>query len=205
MKSIFMTVLGVLLASCAGLKRQSPGLSMTSSPAGAEVSYLSKHNKFEKLGLTPLNLKDGQLQRLQSANDQFLALQVRKSGHAVETILVDLRSTKKISYFAALEPIDVWNNKEQEISSVAANSLARKIQLINQLVMRKNHQAALSRADLLINQFPKAGAFYDIKGSIFLLMGDRPEAIANYRKSLQLNPENADTQRMLEKLNGGVQ
>jgi len=47
--------------------------------------------------------------------------------------------------------------------------------------------------------------YYDIKGSIFLLMGDRPEAIANYRKSLQLNPENADTQRMLEKLNGGVQ
>jgi len=48
--------------------------------------------------------------------------------------------------------------------------------------------------------YPQSGNAYDSLGEAYMDDGDRPQAIANYRKSLQLNPKNRNAVRMLQKL-----
>jgi len=48
--------------------------------------------------------------------------------------------------------------------------------------------------------YPQSGNVYDSLGEAYMDDGDRPQAIANYRKSLQLNPKNRNAVRMLQKL-----
>jgi hypothetical protein len=50
----------------------------------------------------------------------------------------------------------------------------------------------------LIDQYPKAYVFYDIKGSIQLLRGKRAKAIVSLKKSLSLNPENVQSEKLLK-------
>jgi hypothetical protein len=48
--------------------------------------------------------------------------------------------------------------------------------------------------------YPQSGNVYDSLGEAYMDDGDRPQAIANYHKSLQLNPKNRNAVRMLQKL-----
>jgi tetratricopeptide (TPR) repeat protein len=63
---------------------------------------------------------------------------------------------------------------------------------------RLNDARAVLRAN--IEAYPDAFNPYDSYGEVCMLMGDRVEAIANYRKSLELNPQNTNAVVMLEKL-----
>ena len=50
---------------------------------------------------------------------------------------------------------------------------------------------------------PEAYNTWDSLGEAYMINGDRERAIANYEKSLELNPENAGAADMLESLRGG--
>jgi len=49
--------------------------------------------------------------------------------------------------------------------------------------------------------YPQSGNVYDSLGEAYMDAGDKPQAIANYQKSLQLNPNNRGAVKMLQKLN----
>ncbi len=204
MKRILITLIILNSAACSLLKGKEQALSITSNPPEAEISYLTKNKEYKVLGKTPFSLSPADLKIINDENSQFAAFQIKKSGHAIETLLLDLRSSRSVEYFASLKPIDVWNNKEQEISSAAANSLARKIQQINHHVLKRDHVSALSRTEALIQQFPKASSFYDMRGSILLLMGKKSEAISSYEKSLSINPDNSEAKKVLHLLETGA-
>jgi tetratricopeptide (TPR) repeat protein len=202
---IVLTLFVLGLSSCSFIKSGQQEISINSNPAEAEVGYLTANGDFRSLGKTPLKLDQQQLSTLKKEDKQFSSFQIKKSGHAVENLLVDVRTNNKIDYFANLKPIDAWNDKELEVSSTSANRLAQKIQMINQMVLKKEHDKALLQIDFLIQQFPKANTFYDMKGSVLLLMGKKTEATASYQKSLALNPDNVQAQRVLSKIKVGVQ
>jgi D-alanyl-D-alanine-carboxypeptidase/D-alanyl-D-alanine-endopeptidase len=63
---------------------------------------------------------------------------------------------------------------------------------------RLSDARAVLRAN--IEAYPDAYNTYDSYGEVCMLMGDTEEAIANYRKSLELNPENTNAVEMLKKL-----
>lgn len=68
------------------------------------------------------------------------------------------------------------------------------------LIAVKKFQDAIRILQLNVETYPKSSNAYDSLGEAYLDAGEKTLAIANYRKSLELNPKNANGARMLNKL-----
>jgi len=53
---------------------------------------------------------------------------------------------------------------------------------------------------LNVKAFPEAFNPYDSLGEAYMLAGEKELAIKNYRKSIEINPDNENGRKMLEKL-----
>ncbi len=63
-----------------------------------------------------------------------------------------------------------------------------------------NTVAAAALFNINILQFPRSANAYDSMGEAYMVMGDKKQALENYRKSLDLNPSNDNAKKMIEKL-----
>jgi tetratricopeptide (TPR) repeat protein len=70
-----------------------------------------------------------------------------------------------------------------------------------QLIRVNKFKEAIRIFQLNIEAYPKSSNVYDSLGEAYMNDGDKPQAIANYQKSLQLNPKNRNAVEMLQKLN----
>lgn len=59
---------------------------------------------------------------------------------------------------------------------------------------------AIGVFELNVEAYPSSSNAYDSLGEGYLMAGDRVSAVRNYRRSLELNPENQNAIRMLEQL-----
>jgi Tfp pilus assembly protein PilF len=67
--------------------------------------------------------------------------------------------------------------------------------------LRAQHVAeAIVLFRLNVEMYPKGFNTYDSLAEAYMMQGDRDLAIANYRKSLELNPQNTNAVEMLKKL-----
>jgi uncharacterized membrane protein len=71
-----------------------------------------------------------------------------------------------------------------------------------QLIHAKKFKEAIRILQLNVEAYPQSSNTYDSLAEAYMDDGNRPQAIANYQKSLQLNPKNGDATQMLQKLNG---
>ncbi|HWY55120.1 MAG TPA: DUF2306 domain-containing protein [Terriglobales bacterium] len=71
-----------------------------------------------------------------------------------------------------------------------------------QLIGTKKVKEAIRILQLNVEAYPQSSNVYDSLGEAYMDDGDKPQAIANYRKSLQLNPKNRGAALMLKKLGG---
>lgn len=71
-----------------------------------------------------------------------------------------------------------------------------------QLIQAKQFQEAVRIFQLNVEAYPKSGNTYDSLAEAYMDDGDKAQAIANYEKSLQLNPKNGNAVQMLRKLRG---
>jgi uncharacterized membrane protein len=69
-----------------------------------------------------------------------------------------------------------------------------------QLIRTKKFEEAIRILQLNVEAYPKSSNVYDSLGEAYMDDGDKPQAIANYRKSLELNPKNSGAVLMLQKL-----
>jgi tetratricopeptide (TPR) repeat protein len=69
-----------------------------------------------------------------------------------------------------------------------------------QLIAVKNFKDAIRILQLNVEAYPKSSNVYDSLGEAYMDAGESALAIANYRKSLELNPRNAHGAMMLKKL-----
>jgi len=67
----------------------------------------------------------------------------------------------------------------------------------------KHIREAIALFKLNVEAYPNAFNPYDSLGEAYLVQGDREAAIKNYRKSLELNPNNTNAVTMLKKLGAG--
>ncbi len=65
---------------------------------------------------------------------------------------------------------------------------------------KKDVRAAVEVLKLNAEEFPRSFNVWDGLGEAHYRAGNREEAIRNYEKSLQLNPDNVGGKRMLEKI-----
>jgi uncharacterized membrane protein len=70
-----------------------------------------------------------------------------------------------------------------------------------QLIHAKKFKEAIRIFQLNVEAYPKSSNAYDSLGEGYMDDGNKPLAIANYQRSLQLNPKNRNGLLMLEKLN----
>lgn len=61
---------------------------------------------------------------------------------------------------------------------------------------KKNEALQVFKLNTLL--FPKSWNVYDSYGEILETLGNRKEAIINYRKSLELNPDNTNARKYLD-------
>lgn len=70
------------------------------------------------------------------------------------------------------------------------------------LLRRKYVSEAAEVFKLNTIAYPNSFNVYDSLGEAYMKLGNNELAILNYNKSLELNPENKNAVKMLEKLNG---
>ncbi len=70
-----------------------------------------------------------------------------------------------------------------------------------QLIQMKKFKEAIRIFQLNIEAYPQSSNVYDSLGEGYMDDGDRALAVANYQRSLQLNPKNRNAVQMLQKLN----
>ena len=71
-----------------------------------------------------------------------------------------------------------------------------------QLMAAGKGEAAIAVFRLIVETFPKSANAYDSLGEAYMNHGDKVLAIANYERSLALNPANDNAVKMLTKLRG---
>jgi uncharacterized membrane protein len=70
-----------------------------------------------------------------------------------------------------------------------------------QLIKSGKLKEAIRIFQLNVEAYPQSGNTYDSLAEAYMDVGDKPLAIANYQKSLQVNPKNRGAVLMLQKLN----
>jgi hypothetical protein len=70
-----------------------------------------------------------------------------------------------------------------------------------QLIRTKKFKEAIRIFQLNVEAHPQSSNVYDSLAEAYMDDGNKPQAIANYQKSLQLNPKNRNAIQMLQKLN----
>ena len=70
-----------------------------------------------------------------------------------------------------------------------------------ELMGKKSFKDAIRIFRLNVEAYPQSGNAYDSLAEAYMDNGDKELAIANYQKSLQLDPSNSNAVQMLKKLN----
>jgi Predicted membrane protein (DUF2306)/Tetratricopeptide repeat len=70
-----------------------------------------------------------------------------------------------------------------------------------QLLQADKFKQAIRIFQLNVEAYPQSGNTWDSLAEAYMDEGDKAQAIANYQRSLQINPRNANAVKMLQKLN----
>jgi uncharacterized membrane protein len=98
-------------------------------------------------------------------------------------------ATKQYHDLKAAEP-STYNFDEDQLNALGYR-----------LIATKKFKEAIRILQLNVEAYPQSSNVYDSLGEAYMDNGDKPQAIANYRKSLQLNPKNRGAVQRLQKLN----
>jgi len=100
------------------------------------------------------------------------------------------------------EALTGYRQIKQDKTDAAAVSEGRINNLGYTMLQQKKLPEAIALFKLNVEFYPKAWNTYDSLGEAYMNSGNKDLAIANYRKSLELNPQNANGREMLKKLEG---
>ena len=117
---------------------------------------------------------------------------VRKSiGDEMLLIIFEKNIDEAIKrYYEAKEKsFDEYNFKEAQLNTLGYN-----------LLQGQRYKDAVKIFELNAKEFPLSANVYDSLGEGCMLDGQKELAIKNYKKSLELNPQNDNAKQMLQKL-----
>ena len=109
-------------------------------------------------------------------------------SHSISSGGIDA-AVKQYHELKSTQP-DAYDFDEAEVNSLGY-----------QLLGNKNFKDAIRVFQLNVEAYPQSGNAYDSLAEAYMDNGDKGLAIANYQKSLQLDPSNSNAVEMLKKLN----
>jgi len=110
----------------------------------------------------------------------------RNTGRALPADVVEHYQRIQAKLYAYLEPQGALNRYRADDTSIVARYGRAYAYFRRGEVMR-----ALPLVDGLIQQEPKNGFFHELKGDLMLQNGRAPDAVAPYRKAIELAPDSA--------------
>jgi tetratricopeptide (TPR) repeat protein len=108
------------------------------------------------------------------------------------TVLLETRSAEAVAEICRKQA--TLKEPEYNISEEAINTLGYE------MIAQKKVADAAVLLQLNVDLYPKSDNVYDSYGEVLLLQGKKEEAIKAYRRAVELNPNNTNARRVLEKL-----
>lgn len=96
--------------------------------------------------------------------------------------------------------VEAYRNIKKEQPNNVAVDEGRINDLGYELLGKKNYPAAIAVFKLNVELYPQSSNTYDSLGEAYMMNGDKELAIKNYKKSLELNPQNTNAVAMSKKL-----
>ena len=164
---------------------------------GGDIGYVSYFLRNTTKDQTVIILSNIELLRhytptglMRILNDESYKLDIKSLAGAMgkEYNLRGVEAMLKV--FKQLKGSEQYNLSEDEINELGYRLLYDK----------KDAASAIEVFKLNAEQFPKSFNVWDSLGEAYYRAGKVEEAIKNYEKSLQLNPENEGGKRMLEEI-----
>lgn len=184
--------LAVFLLACCSSRE----IRISSAPDAAEVTLLKADRTEVSLGKTPILLQeksnpevfsDGAL--LKVAKNDFFPTSV-----ALPKTFIPERST----FHVALKENPMGATCTASIDKF--NDLAKGVAQAQTLTKRREYEQAESVLRGMAERFPGVSVVHDLLGNLYYLKRDVARALAEYRRSNEISPNNQQTLRMIEKL-----
>lgn len=182
----------IFLVSCASGGK----IKVTTNPEGANVFIKVGPNSPMKIGVTPAVIEQNSVPSLFT---ESVSIIVDKEGYLPESILIpktqfpwhgDLSIVMK-------KPLLPLNCQDQEeVTKELAFNLARG----HGLLMKRNMDEAEAVLTNLASKFPHISVVYDLLGNLNYLKKDLSKALLYYKRSHELQPNNQETTKLVEKL-----
>lgn len=186
-----------VLAGC-----QSQAFRVDSDPAGADVFISSQGQTPRKLGVTPYVIQSGD----QGDKSQALHVTVSKDSYGSESVLLPPAAMGRSGgLFVKLDGFKLpaaCQNQEAALEKVARGVAESQYQ-----IKLKNLDQAERSLNTLVTEYPNVSVLHDLIGNVHFLRKDIDRALASYRRSQAIAPNNTETGRMikrLEELRGGA-
>ena len=188
---IFISACIFIITGCA-----SGSLRVNSTPDKAEVFVAYEGEQPNKIGETPLNVDS----RVISENrGRYINLTIKKEGFQQESILVPTGVMKASLDLSS--KLDEHKLPQQCLDQTASvEKIARGIASVQSLMNRSGYDEARLKLSNLISEFPGVSVLHDLMGNVNYVTKNLDAALASYQRSLGIDPNNVDTQRMVNKI-----
>jgi CubicO group peptidase (beta-lactamase class C family) len=113
----------------------------------------------------------------------------KSTANALFDVIMDQGLEVGLKKLNELNKSDEYILKEDEMNKVGY-----------QLLNAGKNKEAIAVFKINVEAFPKSGNVYDSLGEAYLKDGDKKFAILNYKKSVQLDPKNANGKKVLEEI-----
>jgi hypothetical protein len=182
---------GGVFSGCA-----SSSMSVQTNPEGAEVFLVRAGTPPTRIGKSPLTLDRGSAPDLYGENFEIL---LQKEGFAPTQVVVPRASTVASSKLNVLLK-EVKLPESCTKTDLTVNEVAKAVAEIQGLIARKKYPDAERRAREMTGRFGTVSVFHLLLGNALYLKKELPGALQAYKKARELDPGQAETQRMISKL-----
>jgi tetratricopeptide (TPR) repeat protein len=186
----------VVLTSIILLFGCTSSIKIESSPENADV-YLTREGATPALiGKTPLQLSQYTAPGIFSDN---VSLSISKEGYQTESLFLPHSILQvEAKWTTALRPLPVQSAAKDRDADM--NQVAQGIAEVQRLMFHKNYPEAERSLETMIQKYPNVSVFYDLLGNVHYIQKNFDRALDAYRHSQQIQPNNAETTRMIRKL-----
>lgn len=174
-------------------------LMVESTPEGAEVTVIRLNRAALKVGNTPVTLQS--LQNPEIFSESF-QVRVNKPGYAAETALIPTSALQTMTHlrFALVETKSGEGARPDEQKSL--NEISKGVAEAQRLVVKKDFAESRRILKELAERYPGVATLYILIGNTYYLDRDVANALEAYKKAQDLQPNNPETTKIIEKLQG---
>lgn len=170
---------------------------MNSDPKGAKV-LLKTDKDYVEVGVTPLTLPD----EYKNLNQyQFIVV---KDGYQPQSIVMEKRMVSAdADVFTKLEkfsPVEAQLSDPKVKSEV--QKVSRTVASIQSDLIKRNYASAEGMAKELVGEYPYFAVGWNLLGNSYYLQNRQGEALSAYKKALQFEPDNLETKKLIETMEG---